>query len=404
MSNKFEDGMEDIKLLQLIAFVVLALWLVVALFDAAPLARDWLGRIHIGRYSSRTDWRGAITSKGVRWLGRTPTVKVTDNTRLVVIDRLRGNYSRSAIQHWQEAALLLGLAEYRRTAGADAVLERRIEQYLADKFHSDGRWRTPPQHVDAGILAYGVMKLAGDGADRFKPALDEVWQLIRRHIGEDGTVQYRQSMPHYRYVDTIGFICPFLIAYGTRYGVDACVELAVRQLRHYETYGMLEGHYIPSHAYHIGRLMPAGLYGWGRGLGWFAIGLIDAWSELPAQSDHKAELEGMIRKFAAAVLSFQQQGGSWSWAVNREEARPDSSTTATLGWFLLQSSAIPGLEERCAEGAEKAAAYLMKVTRRGGEVDFSQGDTKDIGVYSSLFGILPFTQGFAIRLACALKP
>lgn len=37
------------------------------------------------------------------------------------------------------------------------------------------------------------------------------------------------------------------------------------------------------------------------------------------------------------------------------------------------------------------------VTRRSGAVDFSQGDTKDIGVYSMLFDVLPFTQGYAIR-------
>lgn len=39
----------------------------------------------------------------------------------------------------------------------------------------------------------------------------------------------------------------------------------------------------------------------------------------------------------------------------------------------------------------------MKVTRRNGIIDFSQGDTKDIGVYSQLFDKMPFTQGLAIR-------
>ena len=45
----------------------------------------------------------------------------------------------------------------------------------------------------------------------------------------------------------------------------------------------------------------------------------------------------------------------------------------------------------------KGIKYLMKVTRRNGIVDFSQGDTKDIGVYSQLFDKMPFTQGLAIR-------
>jgi unsaturated rhamnogalacturonyl hydrolase len=40
---------------------------------------------------------------------------------------------------------------------------------------------------------------------------------------------------------------------------------------------------------------------------------------------------------------------------------------------------------------------LQKVTRRNGAIDFSQGDTKGIGMHSQRFDILPFTQGFVLR-------
>ncbi|MBW7458193.1 hypothetical protein K0U00_29540, partial [Paenibacillus sepulcri] len=72
--------------------------------------------------------------------------------------------------------------------------------------------------------------------------------------------------------------------------------------------------------------------------------------------------------------------------------------TAVLGWFLGEASHLEHLAEACSKGSQRAASYLMKVTRRSGAVDFSQGDTKDIGVYSMLFNILPFTQGFCIRM------
>lgn len=375
--------------------------LIAVLVDAALLARDWLGRIRIGKYASRDDWSGAIIAAGSRWLQRTPKVKMTDNTRLVVLDMLRGRYSRSAIQHWQEGALLLGLTDYAALRNSEDV-RRRLRRCLEAKLDEGGRWRRRPEHVDAGILAYGLMKAAGDEAGRCKPALDETWELIRRHIGDDGTVMYRLSMPEYRYVDTIGFVCPFLIAYGIRYGKEECVSLAVTQLKEYESRGMLGGHYIPSHAYHIRTGLPGGLYGWGRGLGWFAIGLIDSWMELPDGHEAKPALEAMVRRYAAAVLAHQQPAGHWNWAVNRSEARPDSSATAILGWYLSQASRLPELRAACSEAAARAADYLMKVTRRNGAVDFSQGDTKDIGVYSTQFDLLPFTQGIAIRLASDL--
>ena len=39
------------------------------------------------------------------------------------------------------------------------------------------------------------------------------------------------------------------------------------------------------------RKAPLGLYGWGRGLGWYAIGLIDTWNELPQNNKYKTVLE-----------------------------------------------------------------------------------------------------------------
>jgi unsaturated rhamnogalacturonyl hydrolase len=178
-----------------------------------------------------------------------------------------------------------------------------------------------------------------------------------------------------------------------------CVDLAVKQIRTYEAYGMLDGHYIPSHAYQTENKVPLGLFGWGRGLGWFAIGLIDTWNELPQSHMYKPVLEESVKKFAYSAMAFQQEHGNWNWTVTREESRPDSSTTATLGWFMLNASKIDEISDVCLDSTDRAIRYLMKATRRNGAVDFSQGDTKDIGVYSMLFNILPFTQGFCVRLA-----
>ncbi|MED1407472.1 glycoside hydrolase family 88 protein, partial [Bacillus mycoides] len=260
-----------------------------------------------------------------------------------------------------------------------------------------------PQHVDGAILAYAVIKLEFIDTDKYRNAFDDIWEMIKDHIGEDGTVEYRKSMPSYRYVDTIGFICPFLVAYGTRYNKKECIDLAVKQITEYKQYGILDIHHIPSHAYKLDNKIPVGLYGWGRGLGWFALGLIDAWIELPEDNKYKVVLEGYIKMFVKSIVNFQQENGSWNWTVTRSECRSDSSATATLGWFMLSASKIEGISNECLESAGKAISYLMKVTRRNGGVDFSQGDTKDIGVYSLLFNILPFTQGFCIRMINSYK-
>lgn len=390
-------------LLQIVIYVICFLLIVALLIDLMYRGSDWFLRIKMGRFESKTSWKKTITNKGIQWLRNTPKIRVTDQTRLISIDMLKGNYSNNTIQHWQEAALILGLAESVKS-NKDEKIKEEIQGFLEGKFDTQGHWRQKPIHVDGAILAYALMKLDFVNIDKYKPALDFTWDLIKDHIGKDGTVLYRKSMGNYRYVDTIGFICPFLIAYGMRYNKEECVTLAIQQIIEYEKYGLLKDAYIPCHAYEISQKLPLGLYGWGRGLGWFAIGLIDAWKELPRNHRFKKDLENLVVSFASTIGHFQQENGSWNWTVTRNESRADSSTTATLGWFLLNASEIKENSDENWSNAERAMNYLMKVTRRDGGIDFSQGDTKDIGVYSSLFNIMPFTQGFAIRsINCYLE-
>lgn len=376
--------------------LLLLIAVVVILIDIVPIFMTWLSRIHIGRYNDRCIWNKSITNVGVKWLNNTPKIKVTDNTRLVVIDMLKGNYTKNAIQHWQEASLLLGIVEYLKN-NDDKEIKNSIKKFLSSKFDEEGQWINKPKQIDGAILAYSVMQLDFIDIDKYKLAFDYIWNMILEHIGEDGTVQYRSLMQSYRYVDTIGFICPFLVCYGNKYDKQECIDLAINQIKTYERYGMVGKYNIPYHAYKVENKVPLGLYGWGRGLGWYAIGLIDTWNELKSDSEYKKILEDSIIKFAKSAIEFQQNNGAWSWTVIRPETRLDSSTTATLSWFMLNASKIEAISEECMASYNKAIKYLMSVTKRNGSIDFSQGDTKDIGVYSQLFDILPFTQGFTIR-------
>lgn len=388
--------MDTYMIYQIVVLIFIIVPIIIGSIDIIPTFLTWLSRIHIGRYNDIQKWNKSITNVGIKWLNNTPKIKVTDNTRLVVIDMLKGNYSRNTIQHWQEASLLLGLNEYLKN-NDDKKVKPSIEKFLSSKFDNEGQWKNKPEHIDGAILAYAVIQLDFINIDKYKQALDYIWNLIQEHVGEDGTVKYRNFMNDYRYVDTIGFICPFLVCYGKRYNKPECIELSIKQITEYNKYGILNNHYIPCHAYKLGNNIPMGLYGWGRGLGWYAIGLIDSWSELEQENEHKKTLEEFIITFAKSAIEFQHKNGAWSWTVTRPETILDSSTTATLSWFMLNASKIDAISDVCIASYNKAIKYLMSVTKRNGSIDFSQGDTKDIGVYSLLFDILPFTQGFAIR-------
>jgi unsaturated rhamnogalacturonyl hydrolase len=398
-----------------------------AAVDLTPAASAWAQRIGIGRFPDEAAWRDAAAERAMKWLIRTPTVRLTDQTRLLWLDMLRGEYKRAAIQHWQEAALVLGLtelagAEIGGAAGltsreasrqdaasardvADARFRSRLRavlgRFLDRKFGPDGAWREKPEQVDAAMLAWAVMR-SGMEPDRYRRAYDETAALVLRHVGDDGLIRYRQgAVGGYRYVDTIGLVCPFLAAYGLACGRDDCVDLAVRQIEAYDRHGLHPGLDLPYHAYAARDGRPLGLCGWGRGVAWYAIGLAEVWRLLPASDRRKAELEARVARLARAAARFQQPDGSWRWTVTRPETRADSSATAALAWFLAVSAAASGAPEDARERARRALAFLRGVTRRGGAVDFAQGDTRDIGVYAQRFDVLPFAQGFALRASAA---
>ena len=385
-----------------------------AAVDLTPAASAWVQRIGIGRFPDEEAWRDAAAERAMKWLLRTPTVRLTDQTRLLWLDMLRGEYRRAAIQHWQEAALVLGLTELAgfgtAASGVDVPAARFssrmravLGRFFSRKFDESGGWREQPEQVDAAMLAWAVMA-SGLEPDRYRRAFEQTAELVLRHVGGDGLVQYRQgAVGGYRYVDTIGLVCPFLAAYGLTYGREDCVDLAVRQIDAYDRHGMHPDLHLPYHAYAAGDGRPLGLCGWGRGLAWYAIGLADVWRLLPASDRRKAELEARIARLAQAAARFQQPDGSWRWTVTRPETRADSSVTAALAWFLLRAAAASGAPGDARERARRALAHLRGVTRRSGAIDFAQGDTRDIGVYAQRFDVLPFAQGFALRAAAAAQ-
>ena len=384
----------------MIVFILIVF--IVVLIDVIPQLNTWQSRIKIGRFQSDDDWKNKVSSLSKKWLFKTPTIQLTDNSRLLFIDILKGNYKRNAIQHWQEAALLLGIIEEFKVNKQESS-KTIIKTFLESKVNDNGTWKNAPKEIDGVILAYALLYIPFLDTAKYKPAFDETYQLILNLKGEDGTIAYKKHSKNFRYVDTIGFICPFLAEYGKIYNVDEAIDLAVLQIAAFNKNALLNDTFIPCHTYNLENKLPVGLFGWARGLGWYAIGLIDTWNSLETNDIRKEKLSQDVIRFAKMILQFQDKNGSWHWLITNKSAQFDSSGTATLAWFLKNAASIGELSYECTMASEKALQYLQKVTQRNGAVDFSQGDTKGIAIHSQEFNILPFTQGFTLRVLNFIK-
>ncbi len=376
-------------------FILLFLVLLVLAIDIFPQAMEWQSRIKIGRWQNRNSWSEKVLRKSVDWLKSTPAIKLRDNKRLIVIDMIRGNYSRKSIQHWQQASLFLGLSDaYRATK--DEKVKSSLQTFFDSKIDANG-WKEKPSDIDSGILGYAFLAAEFIDIQRYRKAFDQLYDFLLSMKGADGTLMYRKHTAVMRYVDTIGFVSPFLVRYGVRFNNEEAITIGCKQILEFNKSGMYANEFIPCHSYNIDTKVAAGLFGWGRGLGWYAIGLIDAWRELPAEHPMHRELSDSVVRFAKMAMKFQNKKGGWNWLIMNPNSVTESSATATLAYFLSHASVIEEISVECRQASNRAFSHLMKVTKRDGAIDLCQGDTKDIGVYSQEFGILPFAQGFALR-------
>lgn len=368
----------------MICILIIILLITPFLVDFFINGKIFLKRLKIGRWLDRKEWKKKINEVCNRWIKNSPTVKKTDNSRLIILDILKGNYKNSTIQSWQIGSLYLGLIECK---------SENYNYLFIDKY---GNWLNRPTEVDFALLGYAILRNTKD-KNLIKPAMDEIYDLIlSRKVEEDNGIAYRCGIKNIRFVDTVGFVAPFLALYGQCYSNQSATDLSLSVIKEYYKNGFIKDCKLPVHAYDISSLVPLGIYGWGRGAGWYLLGIMDSYLVTKDK-----ELKSIIIDLADKYLEYQKDDGSFGSILQLKNGS-DSSITAICAYYYACCEKLFN-KDKYREISEKCIAYLMSVTRRNGEIDFSQGDTKGIGLYSTTYDIMPFTQGMALRAISILN-
>lgn len=347
-------------------------------------------RYHIGRWDNSTQWEVAVVKKACKWIKHTPTVKSSDNTYYIILDLLKGEYHNATIQSWQIAGLVLGLIDYSKGRDFDCFPDNFASKFIS----GDGEWKCDVNRVDYAMLAYVILKTASD-PQKIYPAMKMMINVIEANLCSDGMISYSQGpKTKFRYVDTLGMVCPFLSLYGKIYKCPQYINLAVEQIEKYHCKGFFSGTQLPCHAYNAENNLPVGIYGWGRGTAWYFIGVLDTWKELHEYKQGK-KLELLLHEAAENYIEYQQDDGGFS-TILQGGGQYDSSVTAAMAYFF-QSCSYIFAEKRYKTVAEKSVLKLMSMTMKSGAIDGCQGDTHGLGIFSQVYDVMPFAQGLVLR-------
>ena len=349
-------------------------------------------RFLIGRIQDEELWGKRILSVSRKWVKTPPVLKKSDQKSFWIVDSLRDN-TKASIQVWQCAALYLALKEYSAYA-ADDDIERRLANAETD-------YKKKYCVCEITDSEYAMLAFALYEKQDFSALHKAVSEYVQKYISAEGVIYYKAATGGTAFVDTLGFICPFLVKYGVEEHNESYIGLAQKQFELYFRYGTEKNSSLPFHAFSMQTHIQRGICDWARGLAWLLIGLTDCCRTLSAAGKDDGFYREHIAAYADILMKYQRGSGGFSWQLlsNRET---DSSATAVFGWFFACSYGIIG-NPLYLERAKKCRSFLMTKTRRDGVVDDCQGDTIGVGVYSRSFGKMPFAQAFALRMQTELN-
>ncbi len=376
--------------------------------DAAPLLYLALRRRSKRENSDNAVYMACVRDKGLIMLRDAPLLRLSDNKRLLLLEDifLRHERRESLRYTWSNGLLAKGILQVGFKADPEKV-NRVLEQY-SSFFVENGKLKQSPEEVD-GIINAEVLILWDklSGRSQFREVVDVYAGYLKKRFEQEGlALAYRRAWgpTGIRLVDTLGMTTPFLTLYGLEYGDNKTVSLAHGAIMEYITLGLDERSGLVRHGYNptLGNL-PVGLVGWGRGTGWFLMGLKDTISYLHSYKVYDGQYDALVRSQANLMTRLQRKDGGWGAMLTVASSNYDSSATAMIAGFLAGCMRMGLLPQEHMNVVERAVASLQRLTWPDGTVDRCQGDLIDFNKHSFAFGPHAAAQGTVLSLMNELR-
>jgi rhamnogalacturonyl hydrolase YesR len=228
--------------------------------------------------------------------------------------------------------------------------------------------------IPYGLTALNLYKVYGD--IKYLKFCHILYDIILESTDDENIILYRQDQS-VLLCDVIGMTVPFLIEYATYSGTVEAHNLARIQLEYYIENGVDKETYLPSHGINRDAKIKVGPNNWGRGIGWYLLGLSHFHH---ATGEFKKEYEGL----AMTLDKLRLKNRLWSQFPGSSETFDASASTM----FLY-----------CLKPLDTNNTYLLNdFISADGYVQQTSGDTYGINNYSKAFGMSDLSQGFLLLI------
>lgn len=253
--------------------------------------------------------------------------------------------------HYEEGLVMKAIAETAAAAG-DPRYGRFVREWVDLWVAPDGSIRTYRleefnlDQIFPGRLLFSIHRQTGQ--ERYRTAIELLREQLRRQPRtKGGGFWHKQIYPHQMWLDGIYMADPFYAEYASAFDEPAAFEdiasqiaLIERQTRDPKT-GLLYHGWDESRKQRWANPETGGSpHFWGRGMGWFAMAVVDVLDFFPRDHAGRAVLGAILERAARAIASVQENAtGLWYQVLDRAGSPGnyrESSASAMFAYALAK--------------------------------------------------------------------
>jgi rhamnogalacturonyl hydrolase YesR len=255
-------------------------------------------------------------------------------------------------------------------------------------------------YLDQIMNGYSLIFLYNNNRDnRLKSSIITMYEYVKNYPRKSNvSLPYRKNNQDIILVDYLGMVCPFLSRFGRTFNCEESINLSELLLNDYLLNGMDSKTGLPYHGFRCDTHEKLGIIGWGRGVGWLLIGMIETLACLDKTSGAFNSLHNDFISLLKSVIKFQDNEGYFKWVLNAKEGHIDTSATAMIGYSIKRAIDLNLLDIDYLLYAEKSLSALLKSTKNG-QISDSSAECKGIGMYPQHYEWNLWGQGFGTAFA-----
>jgi len=260
-------------------------------------------------------------------------------------------------------------------------------------------------YIDQAIHGYVLISLYEfEESQNYKKVIDLIFGYLKNYPKtKDGGLPYRKGNKNLVFLDGIGMTCPFLARYGHKFKNEEATNMAITQILSYINNGLDKFTGLPYHGYNSIDSKKIGIIGWGRGVGWLLIGIIDSLEYIPKKMFLYEYIEKKFIEIVKTTIKYQNSNGSFAWQILATEGYSDTSATSMIAYAIERAIRLKILDDSYRKNCYLALESILSYTKNG-LIFGCSAECRGIGMYPQIYDTYPWSQGPATALAALLEP